>query len=160
MTTSSPTEWCHANLVSPWRVVVSRDARRQSGGPLGRVWASKAAVRVEAVVKGLTVDAEDVGLQVPLLGSAVRAVSALERLPTWTKKKERKRKNRKQMEKTELMQCNFNSSGSEITQTWLPDVLISIGIYFYWTVCKVTTFYSLCFLPALKQIIANKSLLL
>lgn len=43
--------------------------------------AAEATVRVQAVVEGLAVDAQDVGLQVALLGRAVRAVPALERLP-------------------------------------------------------------------------------
>lgn len=42
--------------------------------------ASQAAVRVLAVVEGLAVDAQDVGLQVALLGGAVGAVAALEGL--------------------------------------------------------------------------------
>lgn len=46
-----------------------------------RVRAAEAAVRVQAVVKGLAVDTQDVGLQVALLGRAVGAVPALERLP-------------------------------------------------------------------------------
>lgn len=46
-----------------------------------RVRAAKAAVRVQAVVEGLAVDTQDVGLQVALLGRAVGAVPALERLP-------------------------------------------------------------------------------
>lgn len=50
---------------------------------MGRVRAPQAAVGVEAVVEGLAVDAEDVGLQVALLGGAVGAVPALERLPGW-----------------------------------------------------------------------------
>lgn len=86
MITSSPAEGCHADLVSPRRAVVSRDAQRQSGGHLGRVRASKAAVGVEAVVKGLPVDAEDMSLQVALLGGAVGAVAALERFPSWENK--------------------------------------------------------------------------
>lgn len=56
--------------------------------------ASEAAVRVEAVVKGLAVDTEDVGLQVALLGGAVGAVPALEWLPSWTKTKKGHRENR------------------------------------------------------------------
>lgn len=44
--------------------------------------ASEATVRVQAVVEGLAVDAQDVGLQVALLGRAVGAVPALERLPS------------------------------------------------------------------------------
>lgn len=81
MTTSSPTEWCHANLVSAWCAVISRDTLRHSGGRLRRMWAAEAAVRVQAVVEGLAVDTQDVGLQVALLGRAVGAVPALERLP-------------------------------------------------------------------------------
>lgn len=44
---------------------------------------SKAAVRVETVVKRPTVHTKDVSLQVALLGGAVGAVTALERLPSW-----------------------------------------------------------------------------
>lgn len=43
--------------------------------------AAEAAVRVQAVVEGLAVDAQDVGLQVALLGCTVGAIPALERLP-------------------------------------------------------------------------------
>lgn len=46
-----------------------------------RVRAAEAAVRVQAVVEGLAVDTQDVSLQVALLGCAVGAVPALERLP-------------------------------------------------------------------------------
>ena len=49
--------------------------------------ASQAAVGVEAVVKGLAVDTQDVGLQVALLGGAVGAVPALEWLPTWKRQR-------------------------------------------------------------------------
>ncbi|TNN67973.1 hypothetical protein EYF80_021765 [Liparis tanakae] len=52
--------------------MISQDALRQCGGPLGRVRAAQAAVGVEAVVEGLAVDTEDVGLQVALLGGASR----------------------------------------------------------------------------------------
>lgn len=45
------------------------------------VRAAEAAVRIQAVVEGLAVDAQHVGLQVALLGRAVGAVPALERLP-------------------------------------------------------------------------------
>lgn len=62
-------------------MIISRDTRRQSRGPRGHVRASQAAVRVLAVVEGLAVDAQDVGLQVALLGGAVGAVAALEGLP-------------------------------------------------------------------------------
>ena len=44
------------------------------------VRATEAAVRVQAVVKGLAVHAQDVGLQVALLGCTVGAVAALEGL--------------------------------------------------------------------------------
>lgn len=49
--------------------------------------AAEAAVRVQAVVEGLAVDTQDMGLQVALLGRAVRAVPALERLPSCRGKK-------------------------------------------------------------------------
>lgn len=81
MTTSSPTEWCHANLVPARRAAISRDTLRHSGGRVRRVRAAEAAVRVQAVVEGLAVDTQDVGLQVALLGRAIGAVPALERLP-------------------------------------------------------------------------------
>lgn len=57
---------------------------------MGRVRAAEAAVRVQAVVEGLAVDAQDVGLQVALLGRAVGAVSALERLPGCREEEQRK----------------------------------------------------------------------
>lgn len=81
MTTSSPTEWCHANLVPARRAVVSLNTLRHSGGRLRHVRAAEAAVWVQAVVEGLAVDTQDVGLQVALLGRVVGAVPALERLP-------------------------------------------------------------------------------
>lgn len=81
MTTSSPTERCHANLLPARRTIISRDTLRHSGGRLGCVRAAEAAVRVQAVVEGLAVDTQDMGLQVALLGRAVGAVPALERLP-------------------------------------------------------------------------------
>lgn len=58
--------------------------------------ASEAAVGVEAVVKGLAVDTEDMGLQVALLGGAVGAVPALEWFPSWERQKG-------QTEKTDLI---------------------------------------------------------
>jgi len=72
--------------------MISQDALRQSGGPLGRVRAAQAAVGVEAVVKGLAVDTEDVGLQVALLGGAVGAVPALEWLPSLERERRQKEK--------------------------------------------------------------------
>lgn len=90
MTTSSPTEWCHANLVPARRAVLSCDTLRHSGGRLRRVRAAEAAVRVQAVVEGLAVDTQDVGLQVALLGGAVGAVPALERLPGCREEKQTK----------------------------------------------------------------------
>lgn len=45
--------------------------------------AAEAAVRVQAVVKGSAVNTQNVGLQVALLRGTVRAVPALERLPSW-----------------------------------------------------------------------------
>ncbi len=45
-------------------------------------------------------DTEDVGLQVALLGGAVGAVSALEWLPSWKRK-------RRQTEKTDLILTQF-----------------------------------------------------
>lgn len=62
--------------------------------------ASEAAVGVEAVVKWLAVDTEDVCLQVALLGGAIGAVSALERLPSWKKKS-------RQPEKKNLIRIQF-----------------------------------------------------
>lgn len=91
MTTSSPTQRCHTDLVSAWFTVVSRDTQRRSGRCLGCMWASEAAVRVETVVEGLTMDAEDVGLQVPFLRCTVGAVPALERLPCWKNKNKNKK---------------------------------------------------------------------
>lgn len=51
--------------------------------------AAEAAVWVQAVVEGLAVDTEDVGLQVALLGRAVGAVPALKRLPSCRKEGQR-----------------------------------------------------------------------
>lgn len=51
--------------------------------------AAEAAVRVQAVVEGLAVDTQDMGLKVALLGRAVGAVPALERLPSCRKEGQR-----------------------------------------------------------------------
>lgn len=56
---------------------------------MGCVRAAEAAVRVQAVVEGLAVDTQDMGLQVALLGRAVGAVPALERLPSCGKEGQR-----------------------------------------------------------------------
>lgn len=48
---------------------------------------AQASVWVQAAVEGPAVDTQDMGFQVTLLGGAVRAVPALERLPTWQRGK-------------------------------------------------------------------------
>lgn len=54
--------------------------------------AAKAPVRVQAVVKGLAMNAEDVCLQVAFLGGTVGAVSALEGLQGWRRREKDREK--------------------------------------------------------------------
>lgn len=81
-TTSSPTKRCCVDRLFTHSLIVSRNIRWRSGQPMWRVRAAETAVGVQAVIKGLSVDADDVRLQVALLGGTVGAIFAREWLPS------------------------------------------------------------------------------